>query len=178
MSSTIALLARHPPRCPNIRHSGPRRSVTESDIFAPSPQGVPLAPIQRPRKLGVTTTEVLASRSSEATQVNGAPQRHRLIVLGRRRPRRLQLLSAPWVRIRRVWPYVGWYSSDRRLAVKWQRKGLRIYWRRRSRCPGRPKTSAEIRDLILRRYRKPIPTSDRLLTKDNLCGHQRPSGQG
>ena len=28
------------------------------------------------------------------------------------------------------------------------RKGFRIYWRWRSRCPGRPKTSDEIRDLI------------------------------
>jgi hypothetical protein len=32
--------------------------------------------------------------------------------------------------------------------VKWHRKGFRIYWRWRSRCPGRPKTSHEIRDLI------------------------------
>jgi putative transposase len=30
--------------------------------------------------------------------------------------------------------------------VKWHRQGFRIYWR--SRCPGRPKTSAEIRALI------------------------------
>jgi putative transposase len=34
--------------------------------------------------------------------------------------------------------------------VKWHRKGFRIYWRWRSRCPGRPKTSDEIRDLIRR----------------------------
>jgi hypothetical protein len=32
--------------------------------------------------------------------------------------------------------------------VKWHRKGFRIYWRWRSRCSGRPKTSDEIRDLI------------------------------
>jgi putative transposase len=32
--------------------------------------------------------------------------------------------------------------------VKWHRQGFRIYWRWRSRCPGRPKTSAEIRALI------------------------------
>jgi hypothetical protein len=32
--------------------------------------------------------------------------------------------------------------------VKWHRKGFQIYWRWRSRCPGRPKTSHEICDLI------------------------------
>jgi hypothetical protein len=34
--------------------------------------------------------------------------------------------------------------------VKWHCTGFRIYWRRRSRSPGRPKTSDEIRDLIRR----------------------------
>jgi hypothetical protein len=34
--------------------------------------------------------------------------------------------------------------------VKWHRKGFRIYWRWRSRCPGGPKTSDEVRDLIRR----------------------------
>ena len=32
--------------------------------------------------------------------------------------------------------------------VKWHRQGFRIYWWWQSRCPGRPKTSAEIRALI------------------------------
>jgi hypothetical protein len=33
--------------------------------------------------------------------------------------------------------------------VRWHRKGFRIYWRWRSRRPGRPKMSTEIHDLIL-----------------------------
>jgi putative transposase len=37
--------------------------------------------------------------------------------------------------------------------VKWHPEGFRIYWRWRSRCPGRPKTSAEIRALIRRMSR-------------------------
>jgi putative transposase len=37
--------------------------------------------------------------------------------------------------------------------VKWHRKGFRIYWRWRSRGPGRPKTSAEIQALIRRMSR-------------------------
>ena len=32
--------------------------------------------------------------------------------------------------------------------VQWHRKGFRIYWRWRSRSPGRPKMSTKIRDLI------------------------------
>jgi hypothetical protein len=34
--------------------------------------------------------------------------------------------------------------------IRWHRKGFRIYWRRRSRRAGRPKTSADIRGLIRR----------------------------
>jgi hypothetical protein len=34
--------------------------------------------------------------------------------------------------------------------IRWHRKGFRIYGRRRSRCAGRPKTSAGIRVLIRR----------------------------
>jgi putative transposase len=34
--------------------------------------------------------------------------------------------------------------------IGWYRKGLRIHWRWRSRRTGRPKTNAEIRDLICR----------------------------
>jgi hypothetical protein len=34
--------------------------------------------------------------------------------------------------------------------VQWHRNGLRLYWRWRSRRPGRPRIGAEIRDLIRR----------------------------
>jgi hypothetical protein len=34
--------------------------------------------------------------------------------------------------------------------IGWHRKSSRIYWRLRSRGSGRPKTNAEIRDLIRR----------------------------
>ena len=40
--------------------------------------------------------------------------------------------------------------------VKWHRQGFRIYWWWQSRCPGRPKTSAEIRALI-RQMRRANP---------------------
>src|SRR5690242_20254904 len=34
--------------------------------------------------------------------------------------------------------------------IAWHRKGFRFYWRSRSRRPGQPRISAEIRDLIRR----------------------------
>jgi putative transposase len=55
----------------------------------------------------------------------------------------------------RVWPRVldSLVIAKPATVVKWRRKGFRIYWRRRSHCPGRPKTSAEIRALIRRMSR-------------------------
>jgi hypothetical protein len=37
--------------------------------------------------------------------------------------------------------------------VQWHRTGFRLHWRWRSRCPGRPKTGTEIRELIRRMSR-------------------------
>jgi putative transposase len=84
--------------------------------------------------------------------------RHQLIVLRRQRPGSLRLYSADrllWVCLYRVWPGVldGLVLAEPATVVKWHRKGFRIYWRWRSRCPGRPKTSAEIRALIRRMSR-------------------------
>ena len=82
-----------------------------------------------------------------------SPLRHQLIVLRRQRPRRLRLHSADrllWVCLYRVWPRVldALVLVKPATVVKWHRQGFRIYWRWRSRLPGRPKTSAEIRALI------------------------------
>jgi transposase InsO family protein len=81
--------------------------------------------------------------------------RHQLSVLRRQRPCRPQLSSIDrllWVWLYRIWPQV----IDTMVLVKpatviqWHRKGLRFYWRWRSRRPGRPKIGTEIRDLIRR----------------------------
>jgi putative transposase len=55
----------------------------------------------------------------------------------------------------RVWPRVldTLVVAKPATVVKWHRQDYRIYWRWRSRCPGRPKTSAEIRALIRRMSR-------------------------
>jgi putative transposase len=81
--------------------------------------------------------------------------RHQVAVLRRQRPGRLRLLSADrllWVWLYRIWPQVlnAMVLVKPATVVQWHRKGFQLYWRRRSRRPGRPKMSREIRDLIRR----------------------------
>ena len=92
-------------------------------------------------------------RSRASLELELVALRHQLIVLRRQRPRRLRLHSADrllWVCLYRVWPRVldALVLVKPATVVKWHRQGFRIYWWWRSRCPGRPKTSAEIRALI------------------------------
>jgi putative transposase len=92
-------------------------------------------------------------RSRASLELERVALRHQLIVLRRQRPRRLRFHSADrllWVCLYRVWPRVlrALVLVKPATVVKWHRQGFRIYWRWRSRCPGRPKTSAEIRALI------------------------------
>jgi putative transposase len=95
----------------------------------------------------------LRFRSRASLELELVALRHQLGVLRRQRARRHRLYSADrllWVWLYRVWPRVldGLVIAKPATVVKWHRKGFRIYWRWRSRCPGRPKTSAEIRALI------------------------------
>jgi putative transposase len=90
-------------------------------------------------------------RSRASLELELVAQRHQL--LRRQRPRRLRFHSADrllWVCLYRVWPRVldALVLVKPATVVKWHRRGFQIYWRWRSRCPGRPKTSAEIRALI------------------------------
>ena len=92
-------------------------------------------------------------RSRASLELELVALRHQVIVLRRQRPHRLRLLSAHrllWVWLYRVRPQVleTLVLVKPATVVKWHRQGFRIYWRWRSRCPGRPKTSDEIRDLI------------------------------
>ena len=81
--------------------------------------------------------------------------RHQVSVLRRQRPGRIWLFSTDrllWVWLYRVWPQVlsAMVLVKPTTVVQWHRKGFRTYWRWRSRRPGRPKMSTEIRDLIRR----------------------------
>ena len=80
---------------------------------------------------------------------------HQLAVLRRQRPGRPQLSSLDrllWVLLYRIWPQVidAMVLVKPATVVEWHRNGFRFYWRYRSRRPWRPKTSADIRDLIRR----------------------------
>jgi len=79
--------------------------------------------------------------------------RHQVSVLRRQHPGRIWLFSTDrllWVWLYRVWPQVlnAMVLVKPATVVQWHRKGFRTYWRWRSRRPGRPKMSTEIRDLI------------------------------
>jgi putative transposase len=94
-------------------------------------------------------------RSRASLELELIALRHQLIVLRRQRPCRLRLFLTDrlfWVWLYRIRPQL----LDTLVLVKpatvigWHRKGFRIYWRWKSRRSGRPKTNAEIRDLIRR----------------------------
>src|ERR1700687_991605 len=79
--------------------------------------------------------------------------RHQVSVLRRQSPGWIWLVSAyrlHWAWRNRVWPQVlnAMVLVKPATVVQWHRKVFRTYWRWRSRRPGRPKMSTEIRDLI------------------------------
>ena len=79
--------------------------------------------------------------------------RHQVSILRRQQPGRIRLFSTDrllWLWLFRVWPQVlnAMVLVKPATVVQWHRKGFRIYWRWRSRTPGRPKMSTKIRDLI------------------------------
>src|SRR4030088_3701654 len=72
--------------------------------------------------------------------------RHQVTVLRRQRPGRPRLFSTDrllWVWLYRIWPQVlnAMVLVKPATVVQWHRNGLRVYWRWRSRRPGRPKMS-------------------------------------
>jgi putative transposase len=94
-------------------------------------------------------------RSHASLEVELIAVRHQLAVLRRQRPGRPQLSSLDqllWVWLYRIWPQIidAMVLVKPATVVQWHRKGLRFYWRWRSRRPGRPKIGTEIRALIRR----------------------------
>ena len=97
-------------------------------------------------------------RSRAALELKLIALQHQLAVLRRQRPGRPQLSSLDrllWVLLYRIWPQVidAMVLVKPATVVEWHRKGFRLYWRWRSRRPGRPKIGTEIRDLIRRMSR-------------------------
>jgi putative transposase len=92
-------------------------------------------------------------RSRASLELELIALRHQVTVLRRQRPGRPQLSSLDrllWVWLYRIWPQVidAMVLVKPATVVQWHRKGFRLYWRWRSRSPGRPRVCTEIRDLI------------------------------
>src|SRR5438445_11577863 len=92
-------------------------------------------------------------RSRAALELKLVAIEHQLAVLRRQRPGRPQLSSLDrllWVWLYRIWPQVidAMVLVKPTTVVQWHRNGFRLYWRWRSRRPGRPKIGVEIRALI------------------------------
>jgi hypothetical protein len=93
-------------------------------------------------------------RSRAALQLEVLALRHRLQVLQRTRPRRVQLAKADrwlWVLLSRIW--AGWRTAlvivKPETVIAWHRQGFRLWWAWRSRRRmGRPTVPADIRVLI------------------------------
>src|SRR5438034_6031491 len=103
----------------------------------------------------VVSIFVFRFRSSAVLELKLVALQRQLAVLRRQRPGRPQLSSLDrllWVLLYRIWPQVidAMVLVKPATVVEWHRKGFRFYWRWRSRRPGRPRTSPEIRDLIRR----------------------------
>jgi putative transposase len=94
-------------------------------------------------------------RSRASLELELIALRHQVTVLRRQRRGRPQLSSLDrllWVWLYRIWPQVidAMVLVKPAIVVQWHRKGFRLFWRWRSRRPGRPKIGTEIRDLIRR----------------------------
>ena len=94
-------------------------------------------------------------RSRASLELELVALRHQVTVMRRQHPGRLRLFSTDrllWVWLYRIWPQVlnAMVLVKPATVVQWHRKGFRLYWRWRSRRPGRPKISTEVRDLIRR----------------------------
>jgi len=107
--------------------------------------------------LSVVSLFVFRFRSRSALELKLFALQHQLAVLRRQRPGRPQLSSLDrllWVLLYRIWPQIidAMVLVKPATVVEWHRKGFRFYWRWRSRRPGRPKISPDIRDLIRRQF--------------------------
>src|ERR1700687_4494110 len=103
----------------------------------------------------VVSILVFRFRSRAALELRLVALQHQLTVLRRQRPGRPQLSSLDrllWVWLYRIWPQVidVMVLAKPATVIQWHRTGFRLYWRWRSRHPGRPKIDTEIRDLIRR----------------------------
>jgi putative transposase len=103
--------------------------------------------------VSLISTLSFSFRSRLALQAEILALRHQLNVLKRSTHARRRLRISDrilWVWLSQLWP--DWRSAllivKPETVIRWHRKGFRLYWRWKSRHPGRPDTGREIRELI------------------------------
>jgi len=99
------------------------------------------------------STLLVSFRSRRALQAEILALRHQINILQRSSPKRPHLRASDrilWVWLSRLWP--NWRSAllivKPETVIRWHRQGFRLYWRWKSRHPGRPDAGREIRELI------------------------------
>src|SRR5215510_6516256 len=112
----------------------------------------------------IISTLLVAFRSRLALQAEILALRHQLNVLRRSADVRRHLRTSDrvlWVWLSRLWP--DWRSAllivKPETVIRWPCWGFRLYWRWKSRGPGRPDTEREVRELI-RKCAFPIPPGE------------------
>jgi len=99
-----------------------------------------------------TVRSLVAPRHAVVLEDLALRQQLAVATHGGRRPRLSDADRAFWVALRQVW--ADWAASlaivKPATVVAWHRRAYRAYWRRISRKRGRPKTNAQLRDLIRR----------------------------
>ena len=114
--------------------------------------------VSDPLKGAIVAIVAFRFRSRASLELKLIALQHQLAVLRRQRPGRPQLSSLDrllWVLLYRIWPQIidAMVLVKPATVVQWHREGFRLYWRWRSRRPGRPKIGTEIRALIRRMSR-------------------------
>ncbi len=105
--------------------------------------------------ISILSALILSFRSRLALQAEILALRHQLNVLQRSSDARIQLRTSDrllWVWLSRLWN--NWRSAllivKPETVIRWHRQSFRLYWRWKSRRPGRPQAGREIRELIRR----------------------------
>jgi len=103
--------------------------------------------------VSLISTLLVSFRSRLALQAEILALRHPLNILQRSSNQRRRLRASDrilWVWLSQLWS--DWRSAllivKPETVIRWHRQGFRLYWRSKSRHPGRPEAGREIRELI------------------------------
>jgi len=103
--------------------------------------------------VSLLSTLLVSFRTRLVLQTEILALRHQINLLRRSSKKRISLRASDrilWVWLSRLWS--DWRSAliivKPETVIRWHRQGFRLYWRLKSRHPGRPDAGREIRDLI------------------------------